>query len=777
MKLIKNVFNGLFILAGIIALSSLLHAQDTANPLQAATDLDAMLQAVEATTPLPADTATDYGIFYSAQHAPGSDDEWPPLPGNIRSVPVWPLGNDFYLLDDLGLDYSAPQTHSLARGGVIHEMDLPGPGDGGDGGDTNGDYTPDPIPEIVFTTNQLWLQIIGVTNTTAYLWIHQPWNVTNGVYDLLYCTNITAPIAWQWVLRTDPGQTNLVVSNAVDGVGLYALGTPNDLFANDSLGTNFWLTFMGMNTDDPEGNNFSLSISSPVGATGTVSIPGFYVNGNTVIVTNCGDANVNGTYLLTNLTAQEQSDWDGTYTLNSTAGSYVKGTNWIGYGISGIGYSYIFGYDPANPGPDNFNFLYYKSGVNLNANSYDWSLDPDADETNATPTTICPQILFNKSFSVTAGAVTNIAIDNRIMISSNDAVVTNGIHVTASAPVSVYAFNYSIHASTAFTCYPVPLLGTNYWLMARPTYYYASDSELAIVATTNNTTVYITPSTTAVFGGHTGFYSTNLQQGQTYQIHSDGGETGDVTGTRITSTAPIGVFAGASLAFVPTNTDAANPLVQEQLPVELWGSNVLSMGFAGRTNGDSYRILAAYSNSVVTVTGLVVTVDEDTGGITTTNEVVVTNLDAGEFYDTIIQGPAQFQANLPIQVAHFANGSDLSGEPGDPCEILLPPVGHYLDTNIVVTLTNDLPYQVIGDFSENYLNLIVPQSAISTTFVDGLNVAATNFVTIGTSGYYGAQLSVTNSGAHTITGSQPVGVEVYGFGIDDAYGYFGGEVK
>jgi hypothetical protein len=36
---------------------------------------------------------------------------------------------------------------------------------------------------------------------------------------------------------------------------------------------------------------------------------------------------------------------------------------------------------------------------------------------------------------------------------------------------------------------------------------------------------------------------------------------------------------------------------------------------------------------------------------------------------------------------------------------------------------------------------------------------------------------MTNSGVHTVTSSQPVGVEVYGFGLFDAYGYFGGVVK
>jgi hypothetical protein len=79
--------------------------------------------------------------------------------------------------------------------------------------------------------------------------------------------------------------------------------------------------------------------------------------------------------------------------------------------------------------------------------------------------------------------------------------------------------------------------------------------------------------------------------------------------------------------------------------------------------------------------------------------------------------------------------------------------------------------------NENFLNLIVAQSAITNTLVDGSSIAATNFVVIGTSGYYGAQITVTNSGAYTVISSQPVGVEVYGFGINDAYGYFGGMVK
>jgi hypothetical protein len=93
--------------------------------------------------------------------------------------------------------------------------------------------------------------------------------------------------------------------------------------------------------------------------------------------------------------------------------------------------------------------------------------------------------------------------------------------------------------------------------------------------------------------------------------------------------------------------------------------------------------------------------------------------------------------------------------------------------SVVHSLPND---DVNGDFPENYLNIIVPQSATNSTYLDGLSVAATNFVPIGCGCYYGAQLSVTN-GMHTVISSQPVGVEVYGFGPTDGYGYFGGIVK
>ena len=679
-----------------------LHAQDeeTAVPVQlgnellnsmqvqaATNEMEAALQAIEATTPVSADAAPQVGNFYSAQFS-RQRRRMPPLPADILGLNVWSLGDGMFLLDDRNVDYAT----------------------------LSDDDTPMSFFSATFTTNDLWLEITGETNTTAYLVIHPPWNVTNGVYDLQYCTNLASPIQWQWVLRTDPGQTNLVVNNAVDVQGFYRLGLPNDLVANDSLGTNFWIAFMNMDDDDYA--HLSLYISSPVGAIGTVVASGVIVNDSTMIATNCGDTALNGLYVLTNLTTQEQMDWTASGLLDAYGASYVNGTNWVNY--SG-GYWYMVAYDSST---GEITPLYYKpDSSNLNGSSDDWQ--NDADPASPAPTTICAQVPFSRSFSVAAGAVTNVVLDQNVMILANDVIGTNGIHITTTGqPVSVYALNYDEAGTAAFTCYPTPLLGTNYCLMARPALLSGDDSEFAIVATSSNTTVTITPSANAHLTGWRWTNSFMLQPGQTYQITS-AVETNDVTGTLIKSDEPIAVFAGATLAYVPdASTRSGNPLVQEQLPVELWGANALSIGFAGRLNGDRYRILAAYSNTVVT--------------IATTNGTFMTNLTAGTFCDTNLDGPVEFQATQPIQIAQFANGWEFDHpdtQEGDPNEILLPPTGHYLQTNIVYTPYYLTPSGYPG-FDENFLNLIVPQSAISNTAVNGSIVAATNFVAIGTSGYF-----------------------------------------
>jgi hypothetical protein len=160
-------------LASLIGLS-LSHAQETATPVQGGavsqdvnsmSDTEVMLQAIESVPPAPAESAPRFSTFYSAQHAPGSRSAWPPLPANPDHVPLWNLGDGVYLLDDLQVDYSLPLMSSGMAGGIRMQADGMSPSGGGDNGTNDYEYSFTPP---VYTTNDLWLEITGKTNTTAF---------------------------------------------------------------------------------------------------------------------------------------------------------------------------------------------------------------------------------------------------------------------------------------------------------------------------------------------------------------------------------------------------------------------------------------------------------------------------------------------------------------------------------------------------------------------------------------------------------------------------------
>ena len=193
----------------------------------------------------------------------------------------------------------------------------------------------------------------------------------------------------------------------------------------------------------------------------------------------------------------EQADWSANH-FNPTSPSYVKGTNWVIVNVKG-GDCCIVAYDS---GAHLCPVLYYKYGTNLNGGAANWLVYSD---TNLPPpTTICPQIAFSQSFTVAAGALTNISIPPAAMMVDYDVVETAGIHITASQPVSVYGFDYHGYASAAFTGYPTTLLGTNYCIIARESCIGGFYSQLGFLATADNTTVKITPSPAANLAGYPG---------------------------------------------------------------------------------------------------------------------------------------------------------------------------------------------------------------------------------------------------------------------------------
>jgi len=236
------------------------------------------------------------------------------------------------------------------------------------------------------------------------------------------------------------------------------------------------------------------------------------------------------------------------------------------------------------------------------------------------------------------------------------------------------------------------------------------------------------------------------------QLGFDNGPPVDFTGTVVSSDKPVAVFGGHDCTFIPDQTLYCNGLVEQLPPTNLWGQNFVTMPLSEERNGDRFRFIAQSDSTHVQV-----------------NHQQIAALGKGQFFEDLIQGPAEISADNPILVVQYAQ-SDLVGGGGnvDPTMIVVPPFEEFGGSYTINTPTG-------GWFPTNYINVIAPTSAALSggVLLDGAPLPATVFQPIGTSPFSGAQVQAT-PGAHTLTAGLPFGVWVYGFKLTDAYGYTGG---
>jgi hypothetical protein len=147
-----------------------------------ATQLAALISTPEATPTISADSVPPGATYYSLQTT------MPPMPFNLSGSPVWSMGGNSYLENDINYDYNSPSS------GGIHAMDMDGPSlPGGLGTNDSGDDVTNSYTPYVVPTNGLWLQIANTDLINAYLNLN---NATDSVYEILTKTDLTAS-TWQ----------------------------------------------------------------------------------------------------------------------------------------------------------------------------------------------------------------------------------------------------------------------------------------------------------------------------------------------------------------------------------------------------------------------------------------------------------------------------------------------------------------------------------------------------------------------------------------------------
>ena len=208
------------------------------------------------------------------------------------------------------------------------------------------------------------------------------------------------------------------------------------------------------------------------------------------------------------------------------------------------------------------------------------------------------------------------------------------------------------------------------------------------------------------------------------------------------------MFGGNQCANIPLGVGFCDHIVEQLPPTTAWGRRFVTAPLATRLNGDTFRILAAHDGTTVTLNG-----------------VAIGSIDRGEFIERIIDGAATIDADKPVLVAQYSNGTDFDRVTSDPFMMLVPPFEQFLASYVVTTPATG--------FETNFINVVAPTAAIGSITLDGLPIPSSSFSPVGTSSFSAAQLPV-ELGAHALKGSQPFGVFVYGFDQFDSYGYPGG---
>ncbi|MEI8134612.1 MAG: choice-of-anchor D domain-containing protein [bacterium] len=227
---------------------------------------------------------------------------------------------------------------------------------------------------------------------------------------------------------------------------------------------------------------------------------------------------------------------------------------------------------------------------------------------------------------IVAGKSAQVLLNRKFlqMDTASDIPSYRSCHVKSTYPISVNVVSVGGCAGGSYLALPVLGLGSRYIAACYndnpgngaaydadtfpPKTYEFAGGIFIVIASQDNTSVKITPTTPTVTG-HTGShslpahpYSIKLNRGQCYLVKSNGrNDEADLSASLIESTSPVAVISGHENAFLggvePFLMEGRDLMVEQMIPEEYWsdqGSVMIPLaeptpsGTVG--NGDTYRI-------------------------------------------------------------------------------------------------------------------------------------------------------------------------------------------
>ncbi len=386
-------------------------------------------------------------------------------------------------------------------------------------------------------------------------------------------------------------------------------------------------------------------------------------------------------------------------------------------------------------------------------------------------------------------------------------------HLVSDRPIAVYQFNpleyasiggppghdwTQCHTSPASCPFPTPCNQTyytytndaslllpstamtgNYRMAGRHGYHHAFTQYpefMTVTATQDGTrvTVYVSPTGTIEAGGGV----PHVPGGGTTELEMNAGDvvqlltytsltgSGELSGSLLQANKPIQVISGTACSLVPDDKVACDHTEESLLPAETFGQHYLVVpptGPKGDVPGHVVRIYGNFDNTQLSYPS-----GAPSGA--------PTSLNAGQWVDLgVVKQAFEVQGSQAFAVASFQLGGSLVDpnpvdpeEPnpegkGDPSLSFMTAVEQYRTHFVFLAPPN---------YDVSYADVSGPLGV--TLMLDGAAVT-TPATPVGSElGVTRIRLGPGNQGAHVLTASEPVGLQVLGYGRYTSYQYPGG---
>ncbi len=343
----------------------------------------------------------------------------------------------------------------------------------------------------------------------------------------------------------------------------------------------------------------------------------------------------------------------------------------------------------------------------------------------------------------------------------------NGIRVTATGLVNVFAVNSVSSSTDGCLVLPEDSLGTEYYVISSAPVSTDQNSQVLVVATEDSTRVTFAvhpdfSSTVNVFGRtylRGEIFEVELQALETFQLQSNA----DLSGMHVVSNKRVAVFSGSDGATLSPDTPSSGVghLVEQLPPVSALGTRFSAKSFPSSGGQSHVKVLTTEPDTIE------VRYADDTRDTFTTSRRGATQ----KIYFFATDDLFFISTEYPALVVHFSVHSD--GDQ-DSTMVLLPPMAQYSSAYYVTT-----PGMFFGLGFNNYAVITIQENRRSTLRIDGGRLSNPQwvFVTAPDGGRMAAVAVPFSSGntnrvrIYTVSSSVRFGVVLFGVTPQESYGF------